>query len=130
MGLLTAGAVAFWLLIVYPARLLWGESAVLFSAVAGLLCLVPAAASLAWSHRGLKGKPTRQLAAVMGGMGLRMVVVLGGGVALYFLATDFHHAAFWAWVVVFYLVTLALEVCLIVAHHSATGRSQNTEVKV
>jgi hypothetical protein len=127
---LAAGVAAFWLAVFYPARLLWGDSAILFSAVAGLLCLVPAAISLVWAHQARKGKPMQQLASVMGGMGLRMAVVLGGGMALYFLADGFHHAAFWAWVVVFYLVTLALEVGLVVARHSQAERTPNTEVKV
>jgi hypothetical protein len=128
--LLAAGTLGFWLLVAYPARLVWGDAAVLFSAVAGLLCLVPAIASLVWAHGALKGKPVQQLAAVMGGMGLRMAVVLGAGMAFYFLVPDFHHAAFWLWVVVFYLVTLALEVGLVVTRHSATEQTQNTEVKV
>ena len=55
LGLLLAGGLAFWLVVAYPAKWLWGDSAVVFSAVAGLLCLVPAAATLVWSLRVLPG---------------------------------------------------------------------------
>ncbi len=79
LGYLVGGTVAFWVVVFYPARLLWGDSAVLFSAAACLLCLAPSAATLAWSQRGLQGLPEQQLLAVMGGTGLRMVFVVRGG---------------------------------------------------
>jgi hypothetical protein len=41
-------SVLLWLLIALPARAAWGDATVLVSAVALLVCLVPALATLAW----------------------------------------------------------------------------------
>jgi hypothetical protein len=125
LALLVAGTTGFWLLLAYPAHLLGGESALLFSAVAGLLCLVPAAATLAWCHRAFQGAPEQQLLAVMGGTGVRLVFAIGVAMTLYLSLAEFHHAAFWLWVVVFYLFTLALEIALVAARNSAAGRSSS-----
>jgi hypothetical protein len=122
---LIAGVLVFWLLAFYPARLLWGDEAVVFSAVAALLCLIPAVATLVWSKRALHGAPEQQLLAVMGGTGLRMMFAAGIGMALYLLSEYFHERSFLIWVVVFYLVTLALEVSLLLRSYSAVKASEN-----
>ena len=125
LGLLLAGSLAFWLVLAYPARLLWGDPAVVFSACAGLLCLVPTAATLLWCHWALQGAAEQQVLAVVGGMGLRLVFVLGAGMALFHSLPYFHYRSFWIWVIVFYVFTLTLEMSLILARPSATDRSQN-----
>ena len=125
LGLLVAGGLAFWLVVAYPAKWLWGDSAVVFSAVAGLLCLVPAAATLVWSLRALPGAPEQQLLAVMGGTALRMVFVVGVGVVIFYSSNYFHESSFLIWIVVFYLVTLTLEMGLVLSGRSASERSQN-----
>ena len=125
LTVLVAGTLVVWLVVFYPAQLLGGETALVFSAVAGLVCLVPAAATLVWGRWARKGPPELQLAAVMGGMGVRMAVVLGIGMALFFLVPYFQHASFLLWVVVFYLITLSLEVGLLLAHPLPVDRSQN-----
>ena len=112
--LLVLGALAFWLIAVYPARLLFGDAAVVFSAVAGLICLVPTVATLAWSQRALQGRHEQQLLAVMGSTGIRMAFVIAAAMVLFHTSDEFHHQQFLLWVVVFYLVTLALEVSLLV----------------
>jgi hypothetical protein len=126
LSLLIAGALVFWLLTAYPAYCLWDEPAVVFSAVACLLCLAPTAATLIWCHKAFRGSPEQQLLAVMGGMAVRMVVVIGAGMALYFLAPYFHRRSFWLWVIVFYLVILTVEIGLIVARQSAARRPHNS----
>jgi hypothetical protein len=126
LGLLIGGSLAFWAVVAYPAYLVWGEPAVVFSAVAALLCLVPTTVTLIWCHKALRGgSPEQQLLAVMGGMAVRLVVVIGAGLALYFAAPYFHRRSFWLWVIVFYLVTLSVEIGLIVARQSTAERPQN-----
>jgi hypothetical protein len=126
--LLLGGTVGFWLLVFYPARLLWGDEAVFFSAAAGLLCLVPTAATLVWSHRALHGgSPNQQLAAILGGTGVRMAFVIGLGLILFHGVPELHHPGFLVWVVVFYLWTLALEMSVLLTRLPARGRSPNQE---
>lgn len=125
LGFLVGGSLAFWLVVAYPAWLLGGDAAVVFSAVAGLLCLVPTAVTLLWCLRSSAGAPEQQLLAAMGGMGVRLVVVLGVGMALFHALPYFHYRSFWIWIIVFYLFTLTLEMGLILTRHSTTDRSQN-----
>ena len=63
--------------------------------------------------------------AVMGGTGLRMVFVVGAGMALFYLHPDFNHAAFWIWVIVFYLFTLTLEMVILLVRPAAPKQSAN-----
>ncbi len=125
LGLLVSACLGFWLVAAYPAYVLWGEAAVVFSAAAALLCLVPTAATLVWSYRVSRGSPEQQLLAAMGGMAVRMVVVIAAGMALYLLVPYFYRRSFWLWVIVFYLLTLTVEIGLIVARQAAVERSEN-----
>jgi hypothetical protein len=113
LGFLVAGSLLLWLAVVYPARQLGGDEAVFLSAVALALCLVPAAATMAWALRA-GTSPESQLLMILGGTGVRMGIVLGGGLLLTRLFPDYFPAAFWIWLVVFYLFTLALEMTLLV----------------
>jgi hypothetical protein len=124
LGLLIGATVAFWLVLVYPAVGLWGESALSFSAVAGLICFFPAAVTMIWSEKALQGRPEHQLLAVMGGMGVRMAFVVSAGMALFLLHPDFHYQRFLIWVVVFYLVTLALEITILLTRSMRATSSQ------
>jgi hypothetical protein len=110
-----AWTLALWALLAAPSYLRGGPEAVLVSVPACLLCLVPAALTLLWSLRAAGGSPEGRLLAFVGGMLLRLVVVLGGGVALYLLVPPLKRPVFWAWVVLFYLFTLALETALVTA---------------
>jgi hypothetical protein len=122
---LFAGTLSFWLLVAYPARLLWGDAAAVFSGVAALLCLVPMAVTLVWSYRAFHGSPEKQLAAVLGGTVLRMLFVICAGLALCQLHPYFNGRAFWIWVVVFYLFTLTLEMVLLLGRASAKDGPEN-----
>jgi hypothetical protein len=127
LGLLTAGSLALWLAVSYPARLLGGESAVVYSAVAVALCLAPTLATLAWAGWALDQSPEQQLLMLLGGTGVRMGVVLGAGLALYTFVPYFQESGFWVWLLVFYLFTLALEMALLVAGRAAAGDPYNNE---
>ncbi len=123
VGLLVGGTAGLWLAAAYPAYQLGGEEGLVQSAVAALLCLLPMMGTLVWAGRALRGgRPEQALLAVMGGTGLRLLFVIGVAVALYLAAPYFHSRGFLIWVVVFYLVTLALEMALLLARHGEAGR--------
>jgi hypothetical protein len=114
-----------WVVAAYPAFVLGGEAALIHSAVALALCLVPAAATLLWATGGGTRAPEQQLALVLGGTGLRMGVALGVGLLLYLFVPLFAQSAFWVWLLVFYLLTLTVEVVLVVKGPAgATGPQQ------
>jgi hypothetical protein len=104
-----------WLLLCLPAYLLDGGRGLLFCSVAAGLCLAPAVASLALGQWATRGSPDLVVAAVFGGMGLRMVFVLGVGMLLFLTIDFFQLGRFWIWIIVFYLATLTLEVILAVS---------------
>ncbi len=113
LGILVGASLLLWGLVTYPSRILWGDSAVVFSAVALALCLVPAAGTLLLGRLAFGQSPEDQLLAVMAGTVVRMVVVLGLGLVLFSSLPYFHRAGFWFWVLSFYLFTLTLEIALL-----------------
>src|SRR5262245_16042886 len=99
-----------------PAALLWGPEVYVNADVASGLCLVPTLVAFAGADWALKASPQRQLLMVLGGTGLRMLVVLGAGLALYLSVPYFQDQgplAFWGWILAFYLFTLVLEITLL-----------------
>ena len=119
VGLLVAITLTAWALLAYPAQLRWGETALVYSATAMGLCLLPTAATLLWAGWAGRQSPDQQLVMVLGGTGLRMGLVLGVGLALYSLVPYFGRQSFWVWIVVFYLLTLGVEVVLVVRDRTA-----------
>ena len=119
--LLIGGALAFWLLVGLPARMLGGgDQALVFSGTAVLLCLPPMAATLFWAAWAQNKSAHDQLMMVMGGTGLRIGFVLTGALIVYFALPYFQgQVAFWIWVLVVYLAALALDVILILAGRPA-----------
>lgn len=115
LALLIGGSLAFWVLVAYPGLLLGGRLALAYSGVAMALCLVPATATLLWSDYALRGSPEAQLILVMGGIGLRMAVVLGAGLILFYSVPYFQKQSFWIWILVTYLFVLTLEMGLMLA---------------
>lgn len=113
---LIGGTLAFWLLTAFPVRWLGGgDAALVYSATAVALCLIPAIITMAWMELAAFG-PEQKLTAGLGGTGLRMAFVLG---ATFLLQRTFPYYrdqdSFWIWVLVIYLFTLALEITLLVA---------------
>jgi hypothetical protein len=109
--LLVAVGVGLWLVLLGPAWWWYGEPALLHSGVALALSLVPAVATMLWATG--NNAPERQLLAALGGSVVRMGVALGVGAFLFFEYPQTFSAAFLGWVLVFYLVLLALEVTLL-----------------
>lgn len=113
LGVLAGGGLALWAVLLAPGWLLWGQAALWHSAAAFLLCLVPALAAMAWALRP-GTTPEMQTFAILGGTGVRLAAALGGGLLLQRAWPDVFPNVFWAWVAVFYLAALALEVVLVV----------------
>jgi hypothetical protein len=118
LSVLGLGLLLFWVLAAYPVYRIWGEQVFVYTAVAAALCLVPTAATLAWGRWALRQSPQQQLVMVMGGTGVRMAVVLVGGLVLNGFEY-FQRQSFWAALVVFYLASLSLEMMLLL-----TGRTE------
>jgi hypothetical protein len=118
LAILLGGTVAVWLLAAYPAYRLGGEFALAISAAAAGLCLVPTLLTLAWANWAEEQTPEQQLLMVLGGTGVRIVVVLGAGLILWNvvpdLRVDAHDYTFWIWVLIFYVITLGLEMAILV----------------
>jgi hypothetical protein len=114
VAILIVASLAAWAVIAYPAQQQWGRPAVVYSAVAVALCLVPTALTMLWAGWAFRQSPEQQLLMVLGGAGVRMGVVLGVGLALTSLVPYFHEQSFWVWLLVFYLLTLTLEMVLVV----------------
>ena len=116
LALLVGGTLLLWVVVVYPAHLIWGTVAIQHSAAAMGLCLLPAVATLLWAEWAQRQSPGHQLGMILGGTAVRMVVVLAGGLALSLNVSTFREpseTAFWVWVLVFYMATLGLEVALL-----------------
>lgn len=121
LALLVGGTLGLWLLAAAPAWLLGGERALLETVAAALLCLLPMIATMVWAYASFGGSPEQLLAAGLGGSGVRLIVVIGGGIALSRAIEALSRPAFLLWVVAFYLATLTLEIVLIVRRPSATA---------
>jgi len=126
LGILVVGSLLFWLALIFPARKLGGDEGVFLSTVALGLCLIPAVATMAWALRA-GTSPESQLLMILGGTGVRMGIVLGGGLLLTRLLPDHFPSAFWIWLVVFYLFTLGLEMTLLVRGSKPEGARSASE---
>lgn len=109
-----------WAAAAWIGQRLWGESAVIQSAAAMLLCLVPAVGTMAWALAVRSRSSGEQMLAMLGGVGLRMFLVLGLGLAAYHAVPLLQSEAFWIWLLVFYLVTLGLEMMMVLLPDAAT----------
>ena len=124
-SVLIGGSLAFWLLVALPARAMWGDSAIVYSATALALCLVPAVLTLAWATWATTQPGDKQLTMLLGGTGLRLFGVAFGAFALvqwipYF--RKYETPGFLTYLAIFYVFTLILETILTVAGRSASGR--------
>lgn len=113
LQILAGGGGLAWLVLAYPALWQGGPRGLVYSLVSACLCLLPTALTLLWSTWAVHSSPDQQLVAVLGGTGLRMAVVLGGALSLYYGVAYFAQESFLFWLLVFYLLTLALEIGLV-----------------
>ncbi|HEX4591689.1 MAG TPA: F0F1 ATP synthase subunit A [Gemmataceae bacterium] len=115
--ILIGGSLVFWVIVAALSRMAWGNPAVIYSAAASVLCLVPAAITLAGATWAASQPADKQAVAILSGTGVRLAVALGGGFALTEWVPYFRQEgppSLWAFIGVFYLVTLALETGLTV----------------
>ena len=104
-----------WLLVATSAWLMDRPWVVLGSGVAALLCLSPGVLVLFLAHRLAIDEAHKTLVLSVGGSFLRLVFVLGAGLALY---NSFSELTIWSlviWIVLFYVVTLIVETWLLLA---------------
>jgi hypothetical protein len=122
--LLLAGSLAIWVLVALPVRGLadnpdTAARVTAYSGMALLLCLLPTAGTLVWTSFALRQTPEAQLAAVLGGTGVRLFSTLVAGWLVHANLAYFRHDSFWYWLLGAYLVTLALEMSLLLAGRMA-----------
>ncbi len=122
LGLLLAGCLLVWALLAFPAYLLGGEVSLAYSAFAAGLCLLPALVTMVGAEWAFRQSPDTYLLLVLGGTGLRMFVVLGVALAVVLNLPYFQQGGFLTWVLVFYLITLALETVLLLVGRTKPGR--------
>ncbi len=119
VGLLVVYTLLAWAVAAYPARLLGGDDGIVYSAVAVVLCLIPAVLTLLLADRASGQSPDQQVFLLLGGSGIRMGVVLGTGLLLYAFVPYFEQPGFWLWILFFFLFTLTVEIVLVVKGRTA-----------
>lgn len=115
---LIGGAVLLWGILLYPGWLWQGPDAFPQSAAALGLCLIPAVGTFLWASRAFRGSPESQMAAMLGGSGIRMFLVLGLGFGFTQWWPETFPTEFWGWILVFYLFILGLEIRLLIRAHA------------
>lgn len=112
---LTGATFGCWLLVACGAWLMDRPWVVLGSGVAALLCLFPGVLVLFLAHRLAIDEAGKTLVLSIGGSFLRLVFVLGGGLALYNSFSEFTIWTLIVWLVPFYVITLLVESRLLLA---------------
>lgn len=110
---LTAVTAGLWLLGALPAWFIAGAAGLEGLTYALLLCLAPGVVTLVFVRAG-EGT-NGAFAALLVGMGLRMATVLGGILLLRQIRPDLGPSALHVWVIVGYLVMLAVETRMLLA---------------
>ena len=105
----SGGIVGVWALSLYPAYRIGGREMVWASSAAAVLSWLPAVVIVLWDEWLPPTTPEGRLRRMALATGLRMIVVLGGSFTLYLGVPGFQSLGFWVWVLVFYLIALALE---------------------
>lgn len=97
--------------------------------LAGLIAAVPAVATYVFAIWTFDRGPVWQLGATLGGTTLRSLVTLFAGLILYVTVPVCQSYVFWLWVLVDYLVMLALEVTFLLRANSRFHRGGLTGPK-
>ena len=98
-------AVAFW-----PARLLNGQTGIVWMSIAGICCLVPGWIVVMFSRLAIVPNPA---AMVLLQMVARLTIVGAAAIVVRKLFPEFSISVFHGWLVVFYLAALGAEVVLL-----------------
>ena len=117
LGYFLGGALVGWLALAGGGYAIKRDYGLLCAGVAGLICIIPTTISLIFTLWSNGKSASEQLMAVVGGMGVRMVAVLGLSLAVFLTVPQFQEdqgrqLTFWSFVLVGYLGTLAWETFL------------------
>jgi hypothetical protein len=126
LGLLALATLGFWLVAALPAGLWLGGPPLPVSLAAAGACLIPSALTLLLMDRLRKRAPEEKVVATLVAPFIRMILSGGGGIWLYWdwpLIRE-HGFPFITWVVVFYLVTLAVETRLLYIDTTAAATAE------
>jgi len=123
LGYFLLAELGFWALVTGVVYLFWNEEkggpfldeAAPFLLAAFGLCMIPSLVTLVWATWSATRSPEQQLAAGLGGAGVRMFGVLAAGLALTLTIPYFksHQQGFWFAVLAFYLYSLTLEIVIL-----------------
>jgi hypothetical protein len=122
---LIVATVAFWVLTAIPVKHLGGgDTALLYSGTALLLCLVPGVLTMLWIGWTTDRDPQQRLLAALGSTGVRLFGVLLAGLLLVRTVPLYREqSGFLIWLLVFYLFTLTLEMVLLLKAGSRPAQS-------
>jgi hypothetical protein len=124
----------FWVVLAWPAQRLGGDAALEYCTVAGLLCLIPGAATLMLVGWGERQQPGLLGMLMLLGSGIRMFAVLGAGLLICKVGLPGREsvdpAGFWVWVLVFYLFSLAVEAGLVVAARQSSNPAEEIRAEL
>lgn len=123
MAALLLGVVAGWCLCAVPAFGFAGTRGLVGAAVAAAICGFPAALTLELHRIAARKGGQGPLLVMLGGMLFRIVFVLGAGALLQATIEGFDLIAFVLWLMLMYLITLALEVWLLVSSDGLAPRT-------
>jgi hypothetical protein len=126
LAVLAAVTLSVWTLAAVPGNLWLDGPPLLVTLVAALVCLLPASLTLMLIDRLRKRSPVEKVVAALAAPFIRMILSGGTGAWLYLdwpLIHD-HGFAFIAWMVVFYLVTLAVETSLLYIDTTASAEAE------
>jgi len=113
---LVVGTLAFGGAVALVSHYLWPDVPIpLFCLIGAGLCLIPTVATLIWASGTADRNPESRLLIVLGGTAVRMALVLGVGLLLYYMVPGFERMSFWIVILIFYLLTLGLEVWILVS---------------
>jgi hypothetical protein len=113
---LVAGTLAFGGLAAIVSHYIWPAVPIpLFSLVAAGVCLIPSTLTLLWADRIGSRQAESQLLIILGGTAVRMALVLGVGLLLFYSVPFFERMSFGIVLLIFYLFTLSLEIAIVVS---------------
>jgi len=113
IALYVVGSLVIWAVLAIPATIWLDANAALMAGAALFLCLVPGVVTLYWVQTVGRRSPELLMLAVLGGTFVRLLTAMGGGLVLFLAFPAYFSIAFWIWLAVFYLFTLAVEIAML-----------------
>ncbi len=133
VGYFFGGAILGWLIVGAVCYVKWQMPGLYGAAATGLIVHIPTMLSLLLALWSRGRTSAEQLSAIMGGMALRIGMVLGLGLTIFLAFPYFkeagHESAYWGSLLFYYLFTLGWETFLSAARHPTTS-AERLERKV